>query len=129
MTMPMSGVLECKELLNSLVYFAKEGKRIEAIKEVRNFTGLGLKEAKDIIDVLIPYNNPNEVSSLPKSDDQYIVVGFSKGYDFMLLQGETNKLNAFEEAKYCVENSGYTDVRVAKVVAKSRSKEIFDATS
>ena len=120
----MSNAQFATDILNLLVQLSKEGKRIEAIKEVRHFTGLTLKEAKDIIDVLIPYNDPT--SSKP-DDNNYIVVGFNKHHEFSFLQDSTNKEHAFDEAKYYAENSGYTDVRVAKVVAKSRRKEIFDA--
>jgi hypothetical protein len=49
-------------------------------------------------------------------------------YNFAFLQSETSKVNAFSEAKYYAEKGGYTGVMVAKVVAKSRSKEVFDAT-
>jgi hypothetical protein len=115
---------EMKDLLNKLVSFSKKGERIEAIKQVRHFTGFSLKEAKDIVDVLIP---SREVST-PDSDNDYIVVGFDKNYGFMLLSSETSKVAAFDEARHYVENSGYTEVRVAKVIARSRSKEVFDAT-
>jgi len=117
---------EVASLLLSLVHLSKEGKRIEAIKEVRHFTGLTLKESKDIIDVLIPYND--STSSKP-DDNNYIVVGTnSRDYNFAFLQSETSKVNAFSEAKYYAENAGYTSVMVAKVVAKSRRKEVFNAT-
>jgi hypothetical protein len=121
----MLNAQDLTSFLKLLVQLSKEGKRIEAIKEVRHFTGLTLKEAKDIIDVLIPYNDPT--SSKP-DDNNYIVVGVNKYHEFSFLQPETSKVNAFEEAKYYAENAGYTGVMVTKVVAKSRSKEVFDAT-
>lgn len=38
------------KVIEMLSYMATQGKKIEAIKACRNLTGLGLKEAKDLVE-------------------------------------------------------------------------------
>jgi large subunit ribosomal protein L7/L12 len=64
---PAAGWRSCrqKKKMNSLLYLAAAGdKKINVIKEVRTITGLGLKEAKDLVE-----GAPKELKTGVSKDD------------------------------------------------------------
>lgn len=60
------------EAMNSLTEALLQGRKIEAIKIYREFTGLGLKESKDEIEAL-------EISLRAKFPDKFAAVPKGKG--------------------------------------------------
>jgi hypothetical protein len=50
-------IIELNEIdIKNIAKYVKMGQKIMAIKELRTCSGLGLKEAKDFIDLFIPLN-------------------------------------------------------------------------
>jgi len=109
---PASNKVTVQEMLKDLVTLAKDNQRIEAIKLVRAAADLSLKEAKDIIDVLIP------PTSVPSYDDAtYYVAKTYDGNDWSLSK-EDNKSEAFATAKSYADYT--SDVMVFKLVGQTK---------
>ena len=115
---------ELREKIDDVIRLMQTDKKIDAIKELRAATGLGLKEAKDIVEAFYDYVQPNNVTydQVPFEDPDQGEFGVLRTYS----SGELGyvpfdtRAQAVGEARNFLENTDHTDVKVVKVVAKTK---------
>jgi hypothetical protein len=106
------------DALSFIANAAQDGRRIDAIKRVREMSGLGLKEAKDIVDKLCP---PPAFTTAP-ADADYIVTGERYG-----ACENWGGFSTLDSARSFAADLGeeVTCVKVARVVARSEMKRVM----
>lgn len=71
-------------MIHDAIDAMKNYRKIDAIKSIRAFTGVGLKEAKDLVEALIPYIQKEDVPASPYTGEgEHVVVRQQYGETYL----------------------------------------------
>lgn len=118
--------------IGATIAACQQGRKIEAIKQFRSYTGLGLKESKDFIEAIYPYlhNEQTLVDQQLRSEQSgnvqapHVVLAKCDGEPWTVVDTASNQSDALYEARYRLSNaSDHIDVKVARIIADT-TKEL-----
>jgi hypothetical protein len=113
------------QLILDLIHASKKaGSKIEMIKTMRNSTGLGLKEAKDLTELLL--DAMKALPAQPYKSKSYVVFSTWEHGDYADYRRNTfdDRGAAMDLAERQIE-SGATQVVVAEVLAQSQARVVL----
>lgn len=103
------------DMFNRLARDLQTGQRIAAIKTIRELTGYSLKEAKDWVDMVKPYD-----ADTYKPPSTYRIVGTRYGETQFHWESYAYLDTAIATANDLANDSDWTDLQVVEVKAKSK---------